>query len=81
MTRRVYLWHFRALEYCNRGMRRWFASRGIAWQDVLNDGVDAELLLASGDAMAIAAVEFAASTGWTREPIAGDAAAKRGGCV
>lgn len=65
---RVRYWHFRALRYCNRGLMAWFKVRGIAWQSVLDDGVDADVLRATGDAMAIRAVEFAESTGWAEDP-------------
>lgn len=68
--------HMRALGYCNRGLRRWFAERGIIWADFLRDGVDPEVLRASGDAMAIAAVELA------ERGLPDDAGDQRqGGCV
>lgn len=65
---RVYYWHFRALKYCNRGLKAWFARRGILFQDVVDNGVPADLLLESGDAMAVRAVEFAESTGFSQNP-------------
>jgi hypothetical protein len=79
--KKVYFWHMKALGYCNRRMRPWFAGRGIDWQTVLDDGVDADLLLASGDAQAIAAVRYAEATGWSATPLSADRVAKRGGCV
>jgi len=77
--KRVYHWHLRACGYCNRGLRPWFAGRGISWADFLADGVDASFLVATGDAMAIKAVDFAESTGWAKEPQTADT--DRKGCV
>lgn len=67
--------HFRALGYCNRGARRWLTERGISWPEFLRDGVDADLLRDSGDAMAITAVELA-EAGIVEQPVT-----KAGGCV
>lgn len=67
--------HFRALGYCNRGARRWLADRGIVWSEFLRSGIDAEVLLESGDAMAMKAVALA-EAGLVEQP-----ATKRGGCV
>ena len=67
--------HFRALGYCNRGAKRWLAERGIVWSEFLRDGIDADVLRESGDAMAIAAVELA-ETGLREQTDT-----KRGGCI
>ena len=67
--------HFRALGYCNRGAKRWLADRGIVWSEFLRDGIDAEVLRESGDAMAMKAVELA-EAGLAEQPVT-----KRGGCV
>lgn len=42
----------RALGYCNRGARQWFARHQLSWSDFLNHGIGADRLLATGDAMA-----------------------------
>lgn len=42
----------RALGYCNRGARQWFARHQLNWSDFLNRGIGADRLLATGDAMA-----------------------------
>ncbi len=51
----------RALRYCARGVREFFARHELDYTDFLQNGVPAEKLLeASGnDAMAVAAVEVA----------------------
>lgn len=45
------------LGYCARGARRWFARMGLDWSDFVMCGIDAEILLATGDAMALRLVE------------------------
>lgn len=51
----------RALGYCNRGARSWFARHQLDWAEFINQGIDAEQLLATGDAMAEAVVAVAQS--------------------
>lgn len=46
-----------ALGYCARGSRRWFARMGLDWSAFLRDGIGIDILLASGDAMALRMVE------------------------
>ncbi|MBU6956023.1 hypothetical protein [Hahella sp. HN01] len=46
----------RALGYCNRGGRAWFARHGLDWSRFLEAGVPARTLLATGDVMAQAVV-------------------------
>lgn len=43
--------------YCARGARRWFANMGLSWADFVRDGIDSDILLATGDAMAAKLVE------------------------
>lgn len=45
--------------FCRRGARAWFQAHGLDWDAFRREGIDAELLLASGDPMAIALVEHA----------------------
>lgn len=49
--------HLDELGYCARGSRRWFARMGLDWADFVLRGIDAEILLATGDAMALRLVE------------------------
>jgi hypothetical protein len=49
----------RALGYCNRGARSWFARHQLDWADFIHQGIAAEQLLATGDAMAEAVVAVA----------------------
>lgn len=46
------------MKYCSRGARRWFAHYELDWSDFVQNGIDAEVMLATGDAMAIKLVEF-----------------------
>nr|WP_207185993.1 hypothetical protein [Rubrivivax gelatinosus] len=64
--------HFRhaksaGLEYCSRGMRLFFARHGLSYGAFLREGIPAEQLLATGDAMARRVVDVAAA-----EAAAGD---------
>jgi hypothetical protein len=49
----------RAARMCFKGSRVWFAKRGLSWMDFLKHGIDAQVLLDSGDAMAQKVVEVA----------------------
>jgi hypothetical protein len=51
--------HLRDLGYCNRGSRDFFNRHGLDWAAFVENGIDAEHLRATGDAMALAAVEMA----------------------
>lgn len=48
------------LGYCSRAMRPWFEQHGLDWFDFVNNGIDAEKLLATEDDFAVKAVEAAA---------------------
>lgn len=45
--------------HCVSGIRRWFAANGLDFRDFVQKGIDAEVLLATGDALAVAVVEDA----------------------
>lgn len=49
----------RALDYCNRGAREWFARHGLDWSRFIAEGLPATDLLATGDHLAQAVVEVA----------------------
>ncbi|GAB3191966.1 MULTISPECIES: hypothetical protein [Burkholderiales] len=51
--------HVRAAGLCVHGTRTWFARQGLDFRAFLREGVDAEVLLATGDAMALRVVEHA----------------------
>jgi hypothetical protein len=42
----------RSLGYCNRGARDWFARHRLDWSRFIDQGLPADLLLATGDSMA-----------------------------
>lgn len=48
--------------YCARGGRRWAARLGLDWAGFVRDGIDAEVLKATGDGMAIKLVEHVMSS-------------------
>lgn len=45
--------------YCAKGAREWFRRHGLDWTAFVRDGIDAEFLLATGDAMALRVVQHA----------------------
>ena len=49
----------RALGYCNRGARDWFARHRLDWSRFIDQGLPADLLLATGDSMAQGVVAVA----------------------
>ncbi|AKJ30691.1 hypothetical protein [Caldimonas brevitalea] len=51
--------HARALGYCARGMRRWFEGRERTWVEFVEQGVPADWLRSSGDALALRVAEQA----------------------
>lgn len=51
--------HVRAAGLCVHGTRAWFARQGLDFRAFLREGIDAETLLATGDAMAMRVVEHA----------------------
>jgi hypothetical protein len=46
---------------CASGARRWFEAYGLDFRDFVTNGIDAEVLLATGDAYALRVVEFTRS--------------------
>lgn len=55
--------HCRRLGYCARGVRAFYARAGLDYSAFLQDGTPARELLATGDSMAMAAVEEASKDG------------------
>lgn len=51
--------HVRAAGLCVHGTRGWFARHGLDFKAFLRDGIAADVLLATGDAMAMRVVEHA----------------------
>jgi hypothetical protein len=45
--------------FCRRGMRLWFDEYGLDYNDFRKNGIDEEILTATKDPMALAAVEQA----------------------
>lgn len=41
-----------AVDFCNRGARQWFSEQGLSWSAFVQGGIDADVLLETGDAMA-----------------------------
>lgn len=59
MTVRVFFRHMKALQYCARGVRAFYARHGLDYAALLREGTDGAELLATGDAMARRVVEVA----------------------
>ena len=55
----VYQKDMRALRYCSRGVRAFFKRHELDYSDFLKNGIPAEQLEETGDAMALAVVEVA----------------------
>lgn len=62
---RIYLHHMRQMPlggrtgYCARGARAFAEHYGLDWDDFCQHGIEAEVLLATGDYQAEQVVEFA----------------------
>ena len=59
--------HVRAVGLCVNGTRTWFARHDLDFRGFLRDGLDADTLLATGDAMAQRVVEHARNRPSQRE--------------
>lgn len=51
--------HVRAARMCSHGARAFFARHNLDWQTFIKDGLPAEVIAATGDAMALQVVEVA----------------------
>lgn len=51
--------HVRMATQCSRGARAWFKRHGLDWTRFLREGIAAEQLEATGDAMAMKVCEVA----------------------
>lgn len=51
--------HIREAKMCAKGTRQFFVDRGWDFQNFLKNGIDAEKLIETGDAMALQVVEVA----------------------
>ena len=58
-TLRITIDHVRAAGLCVNGSRAWFAHHGLDFRSFLREGLTAEALLATGDAMALRVVQYA----------------------
>jgi hypothetical protein len=45
--------------FCAQGGREWFAYYGLEWSAFVRDGIEAEVLEATGDALALRVIAFA----------------------
>ena len=44
-------------KYCAWGIRKWFNEQGLDLRDFLENGIDADVLLATGDPLVVEIVE------------------------
>lgn len=51
--------HLRSAMICTRGGREWFKAKGLDWSRFVIEGLDSDVLLATGDPFAVKAVEAA----------------------
>lgn len=51
--------HVRQVSMCSKGARDFFKKHDLDWDMFLNEGLDSNLIEATGDAMALAVVEAA----------------------
>lgn len=51
--------HVRAVGLCANGTRTWFARHDLDFRAFLREGIDADSLLTTGDAMALRVVSYA----------------------
>ena len=56
---RVTIHDLRASRLCFQGARPWFRRHELDWQAFLRDGLDAEVLAATGDALALRVIAVA----------------------
>ena len=56
---RVTIQDLRASRLCFQGARPWFARHGLDWQVFLREGFEAEVLAATGDALALRVIAVA----------------------
>lgn len=56
---KIYMYHVREAKMCAKGTRMFFERHNFDFQDFLKNGIDAELFIATGDAMALQVVEVA----------------------
>lgn len=51
--------HIRKAQMCSSGAREFFKKHNLDWQKFLNEGLDSEIMEATGDPMALSVVEVA----------------------
>ena len=57
---KIYIRHIRAAGYCRKeGVKPFFDARNWCWLDFLQNGIDAQKLIDTNDAMALRVVEIA----------------------
>lgn len=56
---KVEIRHIRAAGLCTKGARKWFQAHDLSWSDFLAGGIDAEILEATEDPLALRAVAAA----------------------
>lgn len=56
---RMYIRHIRASGFCARGARDWAARHNIDYNDFLKNGIDCDMLEATGDHFAITVCKLA----------------------
>lgn len=63
----IYIRHVRKAKYCLSGTRAFFKKHNLDYQDFVKNGIIAQNLLDTGDAMAARVVEIAKDEQWQQE--------------
>lgn len=56
---KITMLHVRQAKMCSKGARDFFARHNLDWQKFLAEGLDSDLIEATGDAMALEVVKVA----------------------
>lgn len=59
MSKLILIEDIRKVKGCSRGARAFFKRHGLDWNDFIDNGIEEEVILATGDAMALDVVEAA----------------------
>ncbi len=58
-TVKIRMTHIRKVSMCSKGAREFFKKHNLDWQKFLDEGLDSNLIEATGDAMALEVVKVA----------------------
>lgn len=56
---RVYVRHLRSQNWCVKGIRYWFEVHGLDYKDFVRNGIEADVVRATGDSHGVIAANLA----------------------